>query len=166
DLGSRRMEGAPPAAWWRSTRFETRLRGIPRRVGALARIVQRIRTKFRALESDAYSNTYLPRSRPDAMSHSLKHPFSAFLRRRHVQRHFARRPLLSAVVAHEAVAAVPAPISGDLLLAAHDDPSAAIARLQSHDDGLTAEEAALRLARFGPNEIEHEPPLPAWRHLW
>ncbi len=50
--------------------------------------------------------------------------------------------------------------------AAHDDPSAAIAHLQSHADGLTQEEAARRLLQYGPNEIAHEQPLPAWLRLW
>ncbi len=56
--------------------------------------------------------------------------------------------------------------AGDMLLVAHDAPDAAIQRLQSHANGLSAAEAALRLARDGPNEIEHEKPLPAWLHLW
>ncbi len=53
-----------------------------------------------------------------------------------------------------------------LLAAASGEPAAAIALLNSQADGLDAAEAARRLTRDGPNEIQHEPPLPAWLHLW
>ena len=95
--------------------------------------------------------------------------FTTFLRRRHAQRHFARRPLLATLTANAAAgdtSATPAHLLGDMLLVARDDPPAAIARLQSRSTGLSAAEAAQRLARDGPNEIEHEKPLPAWLHLW
>ena len=49
---------------------------------------------------------------------------------------------------------------------ARDEPAQAIARLKSHPDGLSAREAASRLARSGPNEVEHEKPLPLWLHWW
>lgn len=97
--------------------------------------------------------------------------FSTFLRQRRVQRHFERRPLLDALVAGP----VPLPAAGAanaralgqvLLTAAQDEPTAALARLQSQLDGLDSAEAARRLARDGPNEIVHEPPLPGWLHLW
>ena len=99
--------------------------------------------------------------------------FSTFLRRRRVQRHFERRPVLDALVAAHAplpvagVGAVDARALGQAMLtAAQDEPSAALARLQSQADGLDTAEAARRLARDGPNEVAHEPPLPAWLHLW
>ena len=97
--------------------------------------------------------------------------FSTFLRQRRVQRHFERRPLLDALVAGP----VPLPAAGAanaralgqvLLTAAQDEPTAALARLQSQLDGLDSAEAARRQARDGPNEIVHEPPLPGWLHLW
>jgi Mg2+-importing ATPase len=105
------------------------------------------------------------------MHKSLTQAFSTFLRRRRVKRHFERRPLLDALVA----APVPAPAAGApdaralgqaLLTAAQDEPAAALARLQSQADGLDGAEAARRLARDGPNEVAHEPPLPGWLHLW
>eukprot|EP01035_Chromulina_nebulosa_P038890 gene38890-52530_t len=49
---------------------------------------------------------------------------------------------------------------------ASDDVPAAIVRMSSHEDGLTAAEAENRRARFGPNEVGHEKPLPWWMHLW
>jgi len=106
----------------------------------------------------------------------LSQGFSAFLRRRRAQRYFERRPLLDTL----APAVVPEPsaegpaarpplrqaLGQDLLAAALDEPAAALSRLQSRADGLDAGEATRRLARDGPNEVQHEPPLPAWLHLW
>ncbi len=101
----------------------------------------------------------------------LTQGFSTFLRRRRAQRHFERRPLL------EALAALPLPpvaagterqaaLSQDIVRAALDEPAAALARLGSQADGLDAAEAARRLARDGPNEVQHEAPLPGWLRLW
>jgi Mg2+-importing ATPase len=100
------------------------------------------------------------------MRSSLTQAFTTFLRRRHAQRHFARRPHLAALVKQDAAAPTRAPFSNDLLLAAHDDPSGAIARLKSNADGLTIDEASRRLQQFGVNEIAHEKPLSAWLRLW
>ncbi len=117
------------------------------------------------------------------MHKGLTQGFSTFLRRRRVKRHFERRPLLDALVA----AHVAAPVAGvggaavmgtgagaadtralnqALLTVALGEPAAALVRLQSQPDGLDSAEAARRLARDGPNEVPHEPPLPAWLHLW
>jgi Mg2+-importing ATPase len=101
----------------------------------------------------------------------LTQAFSAFLRRRRVQRHFERRPLLDVLVgASSPTAGVGASdtraLSLSLMTAAQDEPAAALARLQSQADGLEAAEAARRLARDGPNEIAHELALPGWLHLW
>ncbi len=62
--------------------------------------------------------------------------------------------------------AIPEHLAGDLMLVAREDASAAIARLESHEDGLNASESAARLARNGPNEVAHEKPLPGWLNLW
>ena len=113
------------------------------------------------------------------MHKTLTQGFSNFLRRRRIKRHFERRPLLGALVAAPAPMPVPSPAAGagiaaagvrtlsqTLLAAAQDDTAAALARLQSQADGLDNAEAVRRLARDGPNEIAHEPPLPGWLHLW
>ena len=73
-----------------------------------------------------------------------------------------------AAVPHLAPAAAlaPAPGAAELLRAAQADSAGALARLQSQADGLSTQEAAQRLARDGPNEFEHEKPLPGWLHLW
>ena len=107
----------------------------------------------------------------------LTQGFSSFLRRRRTKRHFERRPLPGlmstpiGVAGRNAGAKVPVPqtsaaVGQDLLAAAVGEPAAALALLQSQIDGLATAEAARRLTRDGPNEIQHEPPLPAWLHLW
>ena len=92
--------------------------------------------------------------------------FSGFLRRRHARKHFGRHPLLDTLAGHGPVQAIPDQLARDLLLVARDEPAGAIARLESHQDGLDASEVAARLARYGPNEVEHEKPLSWWLHLW
>ena len=80
--------------------------------------------------------------------------------------HFARHPLLDMLAGRGPTQAAPEQLATDLLRVARDEPTEAIARLKSHPDGLSAREAAARLARSGPNEVEHEKPLPWWLHLW
>jgi len=57
-------------------------------------------------------------------------------------------------------------ITRDMRRVASDDIAAALIRLESSLDGLSASEAQARQETFGFNEIEHEKPLPWWRHLW
>ena len=100
------------------------------------------------------------------MAHLLKHRFTHFLRRRHALHHFGRHPLLDSLAGHGPTRAAPDHLASTLLLAARDAPAAALARLRSHEGGLSSREAAARLRRCGPNAVEHEPPPQWWRHLW
>ena len=107
------------------------------------------------------------------MNRAFTQSFSSFLRRRRARRHFERRPLLDSLRGPHATGlhagagpASPAVLGQDLLAAAQGDPAQALARLQSQADGLDLAEAARRLARDGPNEVQHEPPLPGWLRLW
>ncbi len=100
------------------------------------------------------------------MTNSLTQWFSGFLRRRRRMKHFGRHPLAGTLPGIGPSTPPPAQLTRDLLAIACDHPAAAIARLESHDDGLTLREAAARLLRDGPNEIAHEKPLPWWLHLW
>ncbi len=100
------------------------------------------------------------------VNHGLGSTFSRFLRRRRRLGHFARHPLQDLLASRGPRAAVPEHLAQDLLQIARDDPKAAIARLKSHAEGLGTREAAARLARHGPNLVEHERPLPWWLHLW
>ena len=92
--------------------------------------------------------------------------FSRFLRRHRRLRHFGRNALPGLLAARGPGQPVPDRLASDLLRAAREEPAAAIARLGSHADGLSAAEAAQRLLRTGPNEVEHEKPLHWWLHLW
>jgi Mg2+-importing ATPase len=93
--------------------------------------------------------------------------FSAFLRSRRTSGLFGRRALLDTVAgARGGSQPMPETLSHDLLQAARDDLPAVLVRLSSHEDGLSKVEAEARLLRVGPNEVEHEKPLPWWRHLW
>ena len=85
---------------------------------------------------------------------------------RHASKHYGRHPLQDALAGRGPASAAPDVLADDLLLAARDGPAAAIALLHSHEDGLTAREAATRLARGGPNEVEHEKPPTWWLRLW
>uniref|UniRef100_UPI00286B01FB magnesium-translocating P-type ATPase n=1 Tax=Methylibium sp. TaxID=2067992 RepID=UPI00286B01FB len=98
--------------------------------------------------------------------HFLAHGFSGFLRRRRTLKHFVRHPLLDTLAGHGPTQAAPEQMARELLRVARDEPAEAIARLKSHQDGLSAREAGARLARSGPNEVEHQKPLPWWLPLW
>ncbi|MBL0151751.1 MAG: magnesium-translocating P-type ATPase [Ideonella sp.] len=105
------------------------------------------------------------------MNKVLTQGFSTFLRRRRAKKHFERRPLLESLTAAPAIvpptgAAGTTPLGQDLLAASQEEPAQALARLRSQADGLDSAEAARRLARDGPNEVQHEPPLPGWLRLW
>lgn len=96
----------------------------------------------------------------------LKTWFDTFLRSRRAAGLFGRRAMPEAGFGR-GDARVSTPLPSRLLLqAAQDDVPAALARLESHEDGLSDTEADARRDRFGPNEVDHEKPLPWWRHLW
>src|SRR5450755_665165 len=100
------------------------------------------------------------------MLDALKNWFGGFLLRRRATQHFGRRALLDTVGGRARAQGVPERLARDLMNAASDDVAAALLRLESHADGLSAPEAAERFGHFGPNEVEHEKPLPWWLHLW
>jgi Ca2+-transporting ATPase len=57
-------------------------------------------------------------------------------------------------------------LNPDPLLAYQQTAEEAVASLGSHLlHGLTSQEAQTRLARYGPNELISEPPVPAWRRF-
>jgi P-type Mg2+ transporter len=96
----------------------------------------------------------------------LTHWFSGVMRRRRRQRYFGRHPLLDTLAGPGPAKAPPDQLARELLRVAHEEPAAAVARFEGHEDGLSAREAAARLRRIGANEIEHEKPLTWWLHLW
>ncbi|MGB6007093.1 magnesium-translocating P-type ATPase [Castellaniella sp.] len=98
----------------------------------------------------------------------LKNLFSGFLNRRHANRHFRRQALLETLsrTGPDDEQAASGRVSRDMQRIASDDVTAALARMSSHEMGLTNAEADERRSRFGPNEVEHEKPLPWQLHLW
>jgi len=97
---------------------------------------------------------------------ALKELFAGFLRTRGISRHFRRLAILDTLRYTPAPRELAPAMAGILLSAALDDADALIARLNSHEDGLTEAQAQLIRERVGPNEIEHEKPLRWWQHLW
>ena len=98
--------------------------------------------------------------------HFFKTGFAAFLHSRRALRHFRRRLMFESLGTPAHTVPVPAPLSQALRQASEDDAGAVLARTGSHAAGLTEAQANAIRARTGPNEVEHEKPLPAWLHLW
>jgi len=96
----------------------------------------------------------------------LKELFAAFLRTRHLARHFRRLALLDTLAQTGVSREVPPTLTQTLVRAATADPDDLLRQLGSHRDGLTEAQAAEIRARVGLNEVEHEKPLPWWQHLW
>ncbi|NUT76241.1 magnesium-translocating P-type ATPase [Pseudomonas sp. C1C7] len=96
----------------------------------------------------------------------LKEFFAGFLRTRHIARHFRRLALLENFTDTTVSREVPATLAQTLVSAADSDTGPLLARLGSHTDGLSDEEADVLREQFGLNEVEHEQPLPWWTHLW
>jgi len=96
----------------------------------------------------------------------LKHLFSRFLARRRASGLFRRPAMPDLARQSRGPLAVFDAITREMRRVASDDLAAALIRLESSMAGLSADEAQARQEKFGFNEIEHEKPLPWWRHLW
>jgi Mg2+-importing ATPase len=96
----------------------------------------------------------------------LKNWFGGFLARRRASGLFGRRALQNTVAGHGEIGPVPERVARDMLLAAGATTKALLELTQSHSEGLTSMEVAERIERLGPNEVDHEKPLPWWLHLW
>ena len=100
------------------------------------------------------------------MNNIFKNWFGGFLRRRRATLLFGRGALLETLGERGRAEPIPENLSRNLLKAAGDDIPAALVRLESHENGLSTAEAEVKLLQVGPNEVEHEKPLPWWLHLW
>ncbi|KXU34878.1 magnesium-translocating P-type ATPase [Cephaloticoccus capnophilus] len=96
----------------------------------------------------------------------LKHLFSRFLARRRASGLFRRTAMPDAANFPRGATSIFDAITRERRRVASDDIAAALIRLESDMKGLSADEAEARQEKFGFNEIEHEKPLPWWRHLW
>jgi Mg2+-importing ATPase len=96
----------------------------------------------------------------------LKDLFAAFVRTHHLGRHFRRLALFESIVGTTVSRELPPALSQTLLVAASAEAEALLASLHSRPEGLRSEEADAIREQLGPNEVEHEKPLPWWAHLW
>ena len=91
--------------------------------------------------------------------------FARFLRTRAIHRLFRRVAMLESLAATAVSRDVPEALGRSLCSAARADAQDLLRTLDSHATGLTDAEARSALRRAGPNEVEHEKPLPWWTHL-
>ena len=96
----------------------------------------------------------------------LKEFFAGFVRTRRIARHFRRIVRFESLAGSSVSRDFPPSLAQKLATAAKDAADALLQHLGSHSDGLSEATAEAIRNRVGPNEIEHEKPLPWWRHLW
>ena len=96
----------------------------------------------------------------------LKELFANFLQSRHIGRHFRRIAMLETLSQSSVSRDMPATLTKSLIEAATVDHATIYSTLHSHADGLSEPQADELRERIGLNEVEHEKPLPWWRHLW
>lgn len=96
----------------------------------------------------------------------IKEFFAGFLRTRHFARHFRRLALFESLPQTDVAREVPPTLAQSLITAAVQESAELLARFDSHQDGLGAQQADAVRERVGLNEVEHEQPLPWWVHLW
>ncbi len=96
----------------------------------------------------------------------LTNLFRTFLRSRRVGALFERRAIPTGPSNAQPTRNVPPELTQTLQRASGDDAATVLQRLHSSRDGITDTQAEVLRAQIGPNEVEHEKPLPAWLHLW
>ncbi len=96
----------------------------------------------------------------------LREVFAGFLRTRRMVRHYSRLALLETLTRTGVSRELPPAQSKALVAAAYADNQTLFEQLGSSAEGLTEAQADAIRERVGPNEVEHEKPLPWWLHLW
>ena len=89
----------------------------------------------------------------------LKNFFAAFLRTRHITRHFRRLTLLDTLTSTGVDRELTPALTRKLIDAAYCEPGMLLSQLDSHMDGLSDNQAATIRDRVGLNEVDHEKPL-------
>ncbi|MGW8421346.1 MULTISPECIES: magnesium-translocating P-type ATPase [Comamonas] len=95
---------------------------------------------------------------------TLKNLFRAFLRSHRMAGLFGRQPMPAG--GPTTAVTVPAAQVQALQSAACSPVAALLQQLDTSSRGLSPEQVRQRQLRHGPNEVAHEKPLPAWKHLW
>jgi Mg2+-importing ATPase len=90
----------------------------------------------------------------------LRELFAGFVRTRHFVRHFRRLIVFDSLRETTVVREMPASLAERLLAASRSDLDALWTEMPSHPEGLTDDEASAIRERVGPNEVDHEKPLP------
>ena len=91
----------------------------------------------------------------------LTNLFRTFLRSRRVGALFERRAIPTGPSNAQPTRNVPPELTQTLQRASGDDATTVLQRLHSSRDGITDTQAEVLRAQIGPNEVEHEKPLPA-----
>ena len=89
-----------------------------------------------------------------------------FFRAKFLRRHFRRLFVLESAPPLRATRDAPPDITRNLLDRATLDEPELLERLATRRGGLYAEEIEAIREKAGWNEVEHEKPVTAWRHLW
>ena len=92
--------------------------------------------------------------------------FGRFLASRHTRHLFRRRVILESLPKEGRAAAVPDQLNQQLVQRAKQGLPDVLVQLNTRKEGLSDAEADAIRARVGPNEVEHEKPMPWWLHLW
>ena len=98
--------------------------------------------------------------------HFLRHLFGVFLKSRRARHLFRSRFLFESSPTEKAARVLPETLARSLPRDACDDLDTVFARWKSRKDGLSLAEASAIRRRAGPNEINHEKPMPWLLHLW
>ena len=96
----------------------------------------------------------------------FKDQVSRVIGTRRTLRHFRRLAILEMLRGLTVDRDAPPALAKYLLTVAFDDPQHLVGQLAGHDDGLTEAEADAVRDTTGPNEVQHEKPMPWWMHLW
>jgi len=96
----------------------------------------------------------------------LRRLFGAFLRSHAFTRHFKRLALLETVTRTGVSRDLPPELTTALLDAARSEGRQLLSQLGSRPDGISDAQVERIRAQWGANEVEHEKPLPWWKHLW
>jgi Mg2+-importing ATPase len=92
--------------------------------------------------------------------------FGRFLKSRRTRHLFRRRIILESLPKAGHAEAVPESLTQPLVRQARQDLASLLAQLNTRQEGLSNAQADAIRARVGPNEVEHEKPVPRWLHLW
>ncbi len=96
----------------------------------------------------------------------LKETFANFVRSHGMRRHFRRLAILDMFRSASMAKELSSSHAQILMQASHMPIESLLQHFGSRHEGLTEDEAEEILQRVGPNEVEHEKPLPWWWNLW